>query len=246
MMNLPSQPVKGLIEGITVLQELANAREPLSSIEISRRLGLEKTRVNRILKTLAYLGFAYRGDSRRYSSGPGMHILAAQSLSASGLLKTSISHLEDLMRHRLLIALGVLWRDKVSYLFHHLPGTPFHEGIGRVQLHPATKSSIGMALLAKKTDEEIRLIHENSEDMETHSSLDSLLEDIREIRESGFAALSEYPGHHTVAVTIGSPAFAAIAFSGEIGSDEVPAYVEILREKAKSIEEKLRDGRLKS
>jgi DNA-binding IclR family transcriptional regulator len=239
MMSLPSQPVNGLIEGMTVLQELANACEPLSSIELSRVLGLEKTRVNRILKTLAYLGFAYRSDARRYASGPGMHILAAQSLSASGLLKTSISHLEDLMKHNILIALGVLWRDKVSYLFHHLPGTPFHTGIGRVQLHPAATSSIGMVLLARKTDDEIRGIYGNETMIEKYAGVESLLKNIREIRESGFAALSDYPGHHSIAVKIGCPAFAAIALSGNIDPDEVGAYVEILREKARMIEENL-------
>ena len=239
MMNLPSQPVNGLIEGMTVLQELANAREPLSSIELSRGLGLEKTRVNRILKTLAYLGFAYRSDARRYASGPGMHILAAQSLSASGLFKTSIKHLESLMELNLVIALGVLWRDKVSYLFHHQPGTPFHAGIGRVQLHSATTSSLGMVLLARRHDEAIRKTYPSEHRIEGFADFDSLMNAIREIRCSGFAALSSRVGHHSVAVKIGVPAFAAIGVSGEIEKTELDEYVGILREKAQSIEDSL-------
>ena len=96
MKELPAQPVKGLQDGIIVLQQLANMREPVSGLELSRELGIEKTRVNRILKTLTSLGIAYRTGSRKYTSGPGMHVLAAQSLAASGLFRASIKHLEEL------------------------------------------------------------------------------------------------------------------------------------------------------
>ena len=96
MKELPAQPVKGLQDGIIVMQQLANMREPVSGLELSRELGIEKTRVNRILKTLTYLGIAYRTASRKYASGPGMHVLAAQSLAASGLFRASVKHLEEL------------------------------------------------------------------------------------------------------------------------------------------------------
>jgi len=199
MKELPAQPIKGLQDGIIVIQQLANMREPVSGLELSKELGIEKTRVNRILKTLTSLGIAYRTTSRKYASGPGMHILAAQSLAASGLFNTSVRHLEELEKLGHIIALGVLWRDKVSYLFHHSPGTPFQEGIGRTQLYPASKSSLGMALLSEKTDQEILDFYAGKENIKGFKNIDELMVSICEIRRLGFAAVKNAP-HWSIAV----------------------------------------------
>jgi DNA-binding IclR family transcriptional regulator len=270
MEKLPAQPIKGLQDGIIVLQQLANSREPVSSLELSNELGIEKTRVNRILKTLTYLGIAYRTTSRKYSSGPGMHVLAAQSLAASGLFHTSVRHLEDLSVLGHITALGVLWRDKVSYLFHHSPGTPFQEAIGRTQLYPATQSSLGMVLMAQKSDKEIfdlyknnciknrniksenyaqnaqkdipnknALVHSGKEEIEGFNNIEELLSEICEVRRSGYAAVKNNGGW-SIALKIGSPAYAAIGISGNINKNEVNKYVDILQNKALQIEEELK------
>ena len=238
MKELPAQPVKGLQDGIIVMQQLANMREPVSGIEISRELGIEKTRVNRILKTLTSLGIAYRTASRKYSIGPGMHVLAAQSLGASGLFRVSIKHLEELDKLGHLIALGVLWRDKVSYLFHHTPGTSFQEGIGKTSIYPAVNSSLGMVLLSEKSDEEIREIYGSREDLGRHANCKELLKEISEIRKKGYVAIKSGNGFG-IAVKIGNPAYAAIGISGQIKPKEVIKYVEILKKKAEGIEEEI-------
>lgn len=238
MEKLPAQPIKGLQDGIIVLQQLANSREPISSLELANELGIEKTRVNRILKTLSHLGIAYRTTSRKYTTGPGMHVLAAQSLAASGLFRTSVKHLEELEKLGHLIALGVLWRDKVSYLFHHSPGTPFQDGVGRTQLYPATRSGLGMALLAQKTDTEIKELYGAKEEIEGFKNIDDLMKAICEIRKSGYG-LVKNERHFSIAVKIGNPAYAAIGISANIKKNEVSKYVEILQSKALQIEEEL-------
>jgi len=238
MKELPAQPVKGLQDGIMVLQQLANMREPVSGLELSRELGIEKTRVNRILKTLTSLGIAYRTASRKYASGPGMHVLAAQSLSASGLFRASIKHLEELDKLGHTIALGVLWRDKVSYLFHHSPGTSFQEGIGKISLFNATNSSLGMTLLSEKSDEDIFAIFKDKKDLGKYAGTKELLNKICEIRRDGYAALENNEGF-TIAVTIGTPAYAAIGISGKIKPEEIIKYVDILKEKAEAIENEI-------
>ena len=239
MEKLPAQPIKGLQDGIVVLQQLANTREPISSLELSNELGIETTRVNRILKTLTSLGIAYRTTSRKYTSGSGMHVLAAQSLAASGLFHTSVRHLEDLSELGHLTALGVLWRDKVSYLFHHASGTPFQEGVGRTQLYPATQSSLGMVLMAQKSDKEISDLYIAKEEIEGFKDFDELLREICEIRKSGYAVLKNQ-GNLTIAVKIGAPAYAAIGISGKINKKDIKKYVDILQEKTLKIEEELR------
>jgi len=78
--------------------------------ELARELGLEPTRVNRLLRTLAHLGLAQQDDRRKYRRGPGIHVLAAQAKFRSGLLRRAMPVLESLRRFEFTVALGVLWR----------------------------------------------------------------------------------------------------------------------------------------
>jgi len=55
---MPAQPNLSLINGLTCLQELIASPSLVGSRELARRLGLEPTRVNRLLGTLAQLGLA--------------------------------------------------------------------------------------------------------------------------------------------------------------------------------------------
>src|SRR5687767_1336816 len=119
----PAQPNQSLIDGLTVLQALAVAAGPVGGRALARELNLEPTRVNRLLKTLAFLGMAEQTSDRKYFPGPGMHILAARALYGSGLVTRAMPYLEQLVaRYDRVVALGVLWRDQVSYLYHWQPG----------------------------------------------------------------------------------------------------------------------------
>ena len=70
-MSLPHQPILGLIDGIEVLQFLSASAKECSGTLISKELGIEKTKVNRILKTLAYLGLAHQNNGRKYAADVG-------------------------------------------------------------------------------------------------------------------------------------------------------------------------------
>jgi DNA-binding IclR family transcriptional regulator len=120
---LPAQPNQSLIDGLSCLQALASAGKPVGSRQMARELKLEATRVNRLLKTLAHLGIAQQTPDKQYIPGPAMHVLAAQAMFGSGLLHRALEPLESLRRFKLAVAMGVLWRDHVSYLYHGGPGT---------------------------------------------------------------------------------------------------------------------------
>ena len=212
MTKLPAQPVTGLIDGLIVLQELATSTAPVSGLKLSKTLNIEATKVNRILKTLAWLGFAYRTSQGCYSSGPAMHVLAAQSLYGSGLIQRSIKQLTDLTKLGHIVAMGMLWRNQVAYLFFWQPGTPVQESFGRTSLFPATHSSIGLALLAEKDDEEVRRIM-SEDNIPGFKSIDELFGKLETIRESGYAK-AFYNKRYSYAVKLGCPAYAAIAISG--------------------------------
>jgi len=232
MKKLPAQPVNGLIDGLEVLQELAVSRGPVSCKALSEKLNIELTRMNRILKTLDYLGIAYRTQDRKYKSGPGIHVLAIQSMLGSGLLSKALPVLESLQKYGHIVALGVLWKDTVSYLYHHEPGTSSYEAIGRLSLYPATQSSIGMALLSEKENDEIEELYSGKiipGYTAPYKNIKALIEEIEEIRQQGYAVLTS-KGVNSIAVKLGNPAYASIAISGKINPNEVKKYVSILNE----------------
>lgn len=233
-----AQPNRSLIDGIATLQALATSPEPIGCRELARRLGFEATRVNRLLKTLAYLGIARQTRDRKYTSGPGMHVLAAQSLFASGLIRRSLPVLESLRRFGHTVALGVRWRDNVSYLFHAPPGLAAADALGRIGLFPATSGGIGIALLATLDDAGVRELYAGREVPHFPGGVDALLAELRATRERGYARLQvkEETDQHTIAIGIGAPVHAALGVSGWIPESATPAIVNALRAAAHAIE----------
>ena len=237
--SLPgAQPNQGLIDGIATLQALATAPEPVGCRELARRIGLDPTKVNRLLKTLTYLGIARQTANRKYTSGPGMHVLAAQSLFASGLMRRALPLLEGLRRFGHTVALGVLWNDSVSYLFHAPPGMEASRGLGRIGLLPATISGIGMVLLSEQSDERIAQIYADKEIPNFPAGLGALMDKIAEIRRLKYARVhvADDRDHHVVAVSSGDPAHVGIALSGWIPEASTSELVEALRVAAAELE----------
>ncbi len=237
-----SQANQSIIDGITVLQALATSEEPVGSRELARRLGLENTRVNRLLKTLASIGMAEQNVLRKYRPGPGMHVLAAQSLYASGLLRNAIISLEKLAYFNHTVALGVLWQNSVSFLYHARPGMSASEGIGRIGLRDATTSGIGLVLLAMQPEEQVARLYEGKDIPGYPKGLKSLLRELAVIRKKGYARVEVFPENavrtpsHSVAVPVGNPASSAIALSGWIPESAMPELVAALQKAGQEIE----------
>lgn len=213
-----AQPNQSLIDGIATLQALATSPNPVGGRELARRLGFEHTRVNRMLKTLAYLGIARQTADRKYAPGPGMHVLAAQSLFASGIVTKVLPVLQDLRQFGHTVAMGVIWRDVASYLFHGPPGVPISDAIGRIGVFPATRGGIGLSLLAAMSDEVIEDIYRDREiegDFDTLQALQTFLADVR---ARGYVRVQVRPEplQHTIAMPVGDPPVFAIGVSGWI------------------------------
>lgn len=232
-----AQPNQSLIDGIITLQALATSPEPVGCRELARRLGTDPTKVNRLLKTLAYLGIARQTADRKYTPGPGMHVLAAQSLFASGLIRRALPALEALRRFGHTVALGVLWEDNVSYLFHAPPGIEASRGLGRIGLLPATTSGIGVVLLSEFEDAEVRDLYAGREIPMFPEGIGQLLDKLAEVRGLGYARVhvADDRDHHVVAVSTGDPAHAGVALSGWIPEAATAPLVAALREAAAEI-----------
>lgn len=234
-----AQPNQSLIDGIATLQALAVSPEPIGTRELARKLGFDPTRVNRLLKTLAYLGIARQTANRKYTAGPGMHVLAAQSLFASRFVQNAMPVLEELRRFELTIAMGVLWNHDVSYLFHAPPGMDSAQALGRIGLLPASQNGIGIALLAGFDDAHVVELYEGEDVPGYPGGVQDLLKTLAETRAQGYARVRVGPNQdrHTIAIGVSEPAFAAIGMSGWIPEEATPAIVSALKEAAARIGE---------
>lgn len=229
-MKAPHQPNQSLIDGLAVIEMLAAQKEPVSCTELAKYLNMEKTRANRLLKTLAFLGIAYQTENRKYSAGGGMHVLAAQSMFGSGLIRRALPVLENLHQYNTVVALGVCWQTSVSYFYHHSPGMSIADSLGRVNLFPASISSIGRAILASLSNEKIESLYEGKE-ITGFKTMSDFLEEIEKTRERGYALVKDRDdAKNNIGVAVGKPVYAAVALSGNIEDEEIQKYVDILSE----------------
>ena len=235
-MALPAQPNQSLIDGLLVLRALSMEVTEVGSRDLARRLGLDRTRTNRLLKTLAHLGLAQQTPNRRYRTGMGIHALAAQSLFGSGLINKSIGPMSKLIHPERILALGVRWNEQVCYLLHAVAGQELISGIGRHGVFPVQDSSIGRVLLAFAPEEELLSLHKmghldklgNESELKKHLAL---------IKERGYEAVaSNYQDQGSIAVPLCNPPVACIAVGGKFSPEEVIELVAKLKQIAGEIE----------
>jgi len=201
----PAQVNQSLVNGLTCLQELVLADRPVGVRELARQLGMDPTRVSRLLSTLGWLGLAEQDENRKYHPGPGVHVLSALSLRGSHLLTRALPVLRELAAETgLVVALGVLWRSHVCYLYHGGEDTPLELALGARGPFPARQSSIGRVLLAERSAAELAEFPEP----------ESLADALAEVRERGYAR-GGVRGE-SLAVAVGQPAIAALAVAGRI------------------------------
>jgi DNA-binding IclR family transcriptional regulator len=236
---LPAQPNQSLIEGLVCLQALATRESPVGVRQLARELGLDRTRTHRLLATLAHLGLAQRDPSRKYSVGPGIHVLAAQCLHASRLLQRAARELEALHRFGHTTALGVLWNEQLSYLYHAEPGMKWEDALGRLALFPATLSGLGLAILSRQPEEQVRELYRSRPMPGFEAGVEALLEELHRARERGWAL--GYPQgrkslDRSVGVALESDPNAAIGVAGNLEARMTTRIAQAVREAASRID----------
>jgi DNA-binding IclR family transcriptional regulator len=222
--TLPRQPNRSVLEGIEVLLAVARCGGPVGVRPLAREMGLTPTRLQRYLATLAHCGLLQQLPDRRYGAGPGIHALSAISLTASGLAPRAMQVLPQLADLDCLVALGVLWRRRVSYVYFQNPGSPDTRSLGNQSDFPAEDSVVGRVLLADWPGERIREAFPEC----GHR----LCRETDEVRERGYARIDRPDGETGIAVPVGSPAVAGLAVSGRIDRRTVPALLRRLTKTA--------------
>ncbi|HKS33881.1 MAG TPA: IclR family transcriptional regulator [Enterobacteriaceae bacterium] len=209
---MSSQPNQSLIDGIRCLQYLVSSGRAIGCRELARLMGINTTRVNRLLMTMASIGLTMQDEQRRYLPGPGIHALAAQSIRGSALFSQALPLLERHAPKDIVVAMGVLWEDQVIYIWHSAPGTQMSQALAGFHMLPAWQSVIGMALLAAESDEDLmaRFTPEQWQQLGPH---------IHQQREQGYVVWHHDDGEVSMAQPLGAHS-AALAFAGMWQADE--------------------------
>lgn len=203
---MSSQPNQSLIDGIRCLQYVISHKQSVGCRELARLMGMNVTRVNRLLMTMASIGLVEQDAQRRYLPGPGIHALAAQAIRASSLFSRTLPLIEQYAPKDLVVAMGVLWEDQVIYIYHSVPGLQMSLALAGFETLPVWKSVIGMALLAAENDDNLRPRF-------TPEQWLAIYPHIVEKRKQGYVLWHHDDGEVSMAQTIGMNR-AAIAFAG--------------------------------
>ncbi|MDA0348025.1 MAG: helix-turn-helix domain-containing protein [Verrucomicrobia bacterium] len=229
---LPAQPNRSLMDGIRCLQILAANPGPIGARELARRLNMETTRAHRLVKTLAHMGMARQNRNSKYMPGPAMQVMAAQSLYSSGLIGNTTKSLLDLhKRLNLLTAFGMLWERNVYYLYHLMPGMSPEEAVSCMRLQPVTQSGIGMMLLSKKTDEEVREFFDGVDEIPAYTGgVEMVIDELHKIRKRGYAFVEMHTGNNEFSLATMSPnnLYTGVALGGAIEEGRIPELLEEL------------------
>lgn len=209
---MSSQPNQSLIDGIRCLQYLVSSGRAIGCRELARLMGINTTRVNRLLMTMASIGLTMQDEQRRYLPGPGIHALAAQAIRGSELFSRALPGLERHAPRDIVVALGVLWEDQIIYIWHSVPGSQATQALAGFHMLPAWRSVIGMSLLAAESDEALmkRFTAEQWQNLAPH---------LAQQREQGQVVWHHDDGEVSMARPVGAHQ-AALAFAGMWNPDE--------------------------
>ncbi|MCR9001647.1 IclR family transcriptional regulator domain-containing protein [Rahnella perminowiae] len=203
---MSSQPNQSLIDGIRCLQYLVSSDRAIGCRELARLMDINATRVNRLLMTMAAMGLTQQDDQRRYLPGPGIHALAAQSIRGSALFSQALPLLERHAPKDIVVAMGVLWEDQVTYIYHSEPGLQVSQALAGFHMLPAWQSVIGMSLLAAESDDALQARF-------TQEQWQTMAPYLAQQREQGYVVWQHDDGEVSMAQPLGAHN-AALAFAG--------------------------------
>jgi DNA-binding IclR family transcriptional regulator len=234
--------VQSIVRAFEILETLAVERDGLGVTEISKRAGLHKSTVHRILNTMAEMGYIEQNqDTGAYRLGLKFIELCSLYLNNVELKTEAQPYLRNLSAQTgqpvHLATLGdqaAVYIDKID----HYNNIRMYSAIGK--RIPLYCTAVGKVLLSDKSSDYIRkLLGKNkliSYTPNTLTDLDQILEEINEVKKLGWARDNE---EHELGIRcIAAPIYdyrrriiAAVSTSGNkniISSDrdeEIAGYV---------------------
>ncbi|MGW0227989.1 IclR family transcriptional regulator [Actinopolymorpha singaporensis] len=240
--------VQSVERSLELLELLADAGGDVTLSQLAASSGLPAPTIHRLLRTLAAGGYVRQEESRRYALGPRLIRLGE---AANRMLGTwARPHLRSLMKALGETAnLALLDGDEAVYVaqVQSEHAMRIFTEVGRhVSLHA---TGVGKALLALKTDEEVRAILDRTgmpaRTPRTITRRRRFFEELATIRKRGYAIDDgeQEVGVRCVALTVpGTPTPTALSVSGpeaRITDDVVAGAVPLLRQAASDLSAEL-------
>lgn len=224
-----------------ILETIAKEKG-LGVTDISTRLALNKSTAFGIIKTLANLGYLLKDEeTEKYHLSFKLKEMAKQGTSGIELVDYTKPFLKKLSEKYGEIIHFVQAEDHVVLYLDKIESTRpirVHTGIGGFM--PMYCTGVGKAILATKTDEEIReytkdLVFEKHTE-NTITDIESLLDNIHEIRKQGYSidngevqdelyclamAIENERGEGQYAISISMPMFRKDSYSKEEMIDDL-------------------------
>lgn len=223
-------------------------------MEVSRDLDMSKSSVSRLMKTMSEAGLiSQRSERRDYEPGPlafRLGNLYRQSVGGTELVDAAMSKLID--EFGLTGYVGVLKGTDVVLIRVRQGSYPIRLVLGEGTSIPAHVTAIGLALLARRTDTQIRRLYPEEiyygETGEV-ASAERIIARVQSIRKDGYAMVEgmTYKGFNALASAVHSAdADQAIGFSlsypeNLLGGGELGRIAERLVEEAGGIGRRLGD-----
>lgn len=184
--------VPALARGLAILECFGSGREELSLVELARGVGMTRSAAYRLVYTLAELGFLVRHPERKsYRLGPRVLSLGFAYLASQEMAEMARPHLEALRdRTNCSAHLAVLDGIEIVYIARFADKKALTSRITVGTRFPAHATSMGRAILAQLTAEEIRRRFEGRTlarfSSTTPTSLKALQSVLEEDRERGY------------------------------------------------------------
>jgi DNA-binding IclR family transcriptional regulator len=191
----PTYIVPGLERGLKILTEFSPREPVLGAPELSRRLGIPRTTVFRLLQTLESLGFLERADKdRNYRLGVAVLRLGFEYLSSLELTDLGLPIIEAL-RDATGLTSHILIRDgrDVVFVAKAQSHTPIFSSV-KVNVGtrlPAHATTHGHVLMGDLSLDELRAVYPEQHlerfTKSTPETVEELFERVKEDAERGYA-----------------------------------------------------------
>jgi IclR family transcriptional regulator, KDG regulon repressor len=195
-MAKPQEVLSSVHNAVRILKAFSLSETELGISELSARLGLAKSTVFRLMKTLSESHLVQKnGETQKYQLGIGAFELGFIVYHSMELRRISLPLLEKLVESvRKVIRLGVYDHGGIVYLCKRIPDLN-HATISNIgDRVPSHSTAIGKLLLAYQDDEEIKRVIEEglmSFTDKTITNEEQLRMQLKEIRQVGYAITNE-------------------------------------------------------
>ena len=251
-----AQLLSSVKKALEVLDFFTVEKYELSLAEISKCMGMHKSSVYRMLKTLEAADFLrWDSDRGRYSLSLKILELANRVLGRYDLRTTAGPFMEELaVKTGEIIHLSILDGGEIVYLEKKGAGQVLTVATKVGGRHPAYASAMGKVLLAFLPEKQLQVVLEGTELIPltscTITDAAQLLRKLEKIRRQGYALDNEeaFPGIRCIAAPIRQrsgkvvAAISATVPAQRLGGDRVPELVKLIRETATLISGKVIDS----